>query len=183
MASERQSTPYSRPMPRPLPLALGLAALVVAVDQPTKIWASRTLAPLGRNGITVIAGYFSLSYAENTNAAFGILHVLPYDVRQWVLTGFALAAAVVLVYALASGRIKRPWTVLATGLILGGDLGNVIDRLRLGHVVDFIVWHIGEHYYWPTFNIADSAIVVGVFILLWISYYVDRQRAPSRRPA
>ena len=163
-------------MSRRLSLGLGLAALVLALDQPTKLWASHTLGSMGRNGITVIAGCFNLAYAENTNAAFGILHVLPYNVRQWILTAFALAAAVVLVYALASGRIKRPWTAAATGLILGGDLGNVIDRVRLGYVVDFIVWHIGEHYYWPTFNIADSAIVVGVFILLWISYYVDRER-------
>jgi signal peptidase II len=171
-------------MSRPLPLALGLAALVVALDQPTKIWASHSLAPLGRNGITVVSGCFNLAYAENTNAAFGILHVLPYNVRQWVLTGFALVAAIVLVFALVTGRIKRPWTAAATGLILGGDLGNVIDRMRLGYVVDFIVWHIGEHYYWPTFNIADSAIVVGVFILLWISYYVDRKSpAVSRRSA
>jgi signal peptidase II len=168
-------------MSRRLSLGLGLAALVLALDQTTKLWASHTLGSMGRNGITVIAGCFNLAYAENTNAAFGILHVLPYNVRQWILTAFALGAAVVLVYALASGRIKRPWTAAATGLILGGDLGNVIDRVRLGYVVDFIVWHVGEHYYWPTFNIADSAIVVGVFILLWISYYVDRERVA--RPA
>jgi signal peptidase II len=170
-------------MPRPLSLALGLAALVLAIDQPTKLWASRTLPPLGRNGITVVSGCFNLAYAENTNAAFGILHVLPYGVRQWVLTGFAIITAVVLVFALATGRIQRPWTAAAVGLILGGDLGNVIDRLRLGYVVDFIVWHVADRYYWPTFNIADSAIVVGVFILLWISYYVDRERVPSRKPA
>lgn len=168
-------------MSRRLSLAFGLAALVVALDQPTKIWASRALLPLGRNGITVVAGCFNLAYAENTNAAFGILHVLPYNVRQWILTGFALVAAMVLVFALITGRIQRPWTAAAVGLILGGDLGNVIDRLRLGYVVDFIVWHVGDRYYWPTFNIADSAIVVGVFILLWISYYVDREKAPARK--
>jgi signal peptidase II len=166
-------------MPRRIPLAFGLAALVVAVDQPTKLWASHTLAPMGRNGITVVPGWFNLAYAENTNAAFGIMHVLPYNVRQWILTGFALIAAIVLVYALLAGRIQRTWTAAATGLILGGDLGNVLDRLRLGYVVDFIVWHVGERYYWPTFNVADSAIVLGVFVLLWMSYYVDRRRAPA----
>jgi signal peptidase II len=170
-------------MPRRIPLAFGLCALVIAVDQPTKLWAARTLAPLGRTGMTVVSGCFNLAYAENTNAAFGILHVLPYAVRQQILTGFALVAAIVLVYALLSGRIQRTWTAVATGLILGGDIGNVIDRIRLGYVVDFIVWHVGERYYWPTFNIADSAIVVGVFILLWLSYYVDRQKAPSRQLA
>ncbi len=165
-----------------LGLAFGLAVLVVAIDQPTKTWASHTLSPMGRNGITVVPGYFNLAYAENTNAAFGIMHVLPYNVRQWILTAFALIAAIVLVFALVTGRIKRTWTAAATGLILGGDLGNVLDRLRLGYVVDFIVWHIKESYYWPTFNIADSAIVVGVFILLWMSYYVDRVQATAPRP-
>jgi signal peptidase II len=167
------------PQRRNLALAFGLAALVLVLDQPSKLWAAHTLLPLGRNGITVVPNCFNLAYAENTNAAFGIMHVLPYAVRQWILTGFALVAAIVLVYALVTGRIQRPWTAAATGLILGGDLGNVLDRLRLGYVVDFIVWHIGETYYWPTFNIADSAIVVGVFILLWMSYYVDRKRAPA----
>jgi len=163
-------------------LTLGLAAGVLALDQITKAWAQSALPRLGRAGITVVAGCFNLAYAENRNAAFGILEAVPYEVRRIVLTAFAIGAIVVLLVALFTNRIQRTWTAAATGLILGGAVGNVIDRARLGFVVDFIVWHVGDKFYWPTFNIADSGIVVGVFILLWVSYWVDR-RATARASA
>jgi signal peptidase II len=169
-----------RAMWRRVALTLGLAGLVLVLDQLSKNWAQSELPRLGRVGITVVAGCFNLSYAENRNAAFGILQAMPYESRRMVLTGFAIAAIAVLVVLLFTNRIQRSWTAAATGLILGGALGNVIDRARLGFVVDFIVWHIGEKFYWPTFNIADSGIVVGVFILLWVSYWLDRKTAAAR---
>jgi signal peptidase II len=161
-------------------LTLGLTGLVLVLDQLSKSWAQNALPRLGRNGITVVAGCFNLAYAENRNAAFGILQAVPYELRRMVLTGFAVAAILVLLGLLFTNRIERTWTAAATGLILGGAVGNVIDRTRLGFVVDFIVWHIGEKFYWPTFNIADSGIVVGVFILLWGSYWVDRRMMATR---
>jgi signal peptidase II len=154
---------------------LGLAGLVLALDQMSKSWAMKTLVQLGREGITVIPGCFQLAYAENRNAAFGILQMLPYELRRAVLTGFAIVAILVLLGALFTNRIQRTWTAVASGLILGGAIGNVIDRARLGYVVDFIVWHVRDKFYWPTFNVADSGIVVGVFTLLWISYYVEKR--------
>ncbi len=160
---------------RRVSITLGLSGVVLVLDQLSKNWAQETLPRLGRNGITVVAGCFNLAYAENRNAAFGILQAVPYELRRTVLTGFAIGAIVVLLVLLFTNRIQRTWTAAATGLILGGAVGNVIDRARLGFVVDFIVWHIGEKFYWPTFNIADSGIVVGVFILLWISYWLDRR--------
>jgi len=169
-----------RAMWRRISLTLGLAGLVLVLDQTSKNWAQSELPRLGRNGITVVAGCFNLAYAENRNAAFGILQAMPDESRRMVLTGFAIAAIVVLVGLLFTKRIQRSWTAAATGLILGGAIGNVIDRARLGFVVDFIVWHVGEKFYWPTFNVADSGIVVGVFILLWISYWLDRRTAPAR---
>jgi len=162
-------------------ITFGLAGLVLVLDQLSKSWAQSALPRLGREGITVVAGCFNLAYAENRSAAFGLLEKLPYETRRMVLTGFAIAAIMVLVGLLVTNRVQRPWTVCATGLILGGAVGNVIDRTRLGFVIDFIVWHIGEKFYWPTFNIADSGIVVGVFILLWVSYWVDRRAAVQAR--
>jgi signal peptidase II len=162
-------------MARRTSLTLGLATLVLALDQLSKHWAQATLRGLGRHGIEVVPGCFHLSYAENTNAAFGILQSLPYGTRRLVLTGFAALAIVVLVALLAMGRIERTWTAAASGLILGGALGNVLDRVRLGYVVDFILWHIGDAFYWPTFNVADTAIVIGVGVLLWLSYVTDRR--------
>jgi signal peptidase II len=164
-------------------LTLGLASAVLGADQMTKAWALASLR--GHRAVEVVSGAFHLAYAENRSAAFGILGVLPFEVRRYVLTGFAVVAIVVLIGLVVTGRIRRTWTAAATGLILGGAVGNVLDRIRLGYVVDFIDWHLGEHYHWPTFNVADSGIVVGVFMLLWLSYVVDRQaaREKHREPA
>lgn len=168
------------PMLRRSLTSLGLAAGVIAADQASKLWAVRTLRLLGRMGMQVVPGCFHLAYAENSSAAFGILQVLPYALRRNVLTGFAIAAILVLVGLVVTGRIQRGGTAAATGLILGGAIGNVIDRIRLGYVIDFIDWHLGEAYHWPTFNVADSGIVVGVFLLLWISYRADREAAQAK---
>ncbi len=159
-------------------LSLGLASLVLAADQTSKLWAFSSLR--FHRPIEVLPDCFHLAYAENRSAAFGILSMLPFEMRRYVLTAFAAAAILVLLFLVVTGRIRRGWTAAATGLILGGAIGNVIDRIRLGFVVDFIDWHLGEHYHWPTFNVADSGIVVGVFILLWLSYVVDRQTAAAK---
>lgn len=165
-------------MPRKNLLALCLAAVVLALDQATKAWILGTVAVTHRP-IEVLPGCFHLIYVENLSAAFGILSFLPFEARRYVLSAFALIAFAVLVFLLVSGRIQRGWTATAAGLIAGGALGNAIDRFRLGHVVDFIDWHIADHFHWNTFNVADSGIVVGVFLLLWISYRFDRRTAPA----
>jgi signal peptidase II len=156
-------------------ISLGLAALVLAADQLSKRWALNSLRAPGQRAVQVVPGFFHLAYAENRSAAFGILGFLPLELRRHVLTGFAVTAILVLIGLIVLGRIRRSWTAVATGLILGGALGNVADRIRLGYVVDFIDWHLGEAFHWPTFNVADSGIVVGVFVLLWISYWLDRK--------
>ncbi len=144
---------------------LGLGALVLVLDQLSKAWILATFAANPRP-IEVIPSCFHLIYAENRSAAFGILSFLPYAVRTVILTGFAVAVGIGLVVALWRGRIQRRWTVVATGLILGGALGNGLDRVRHGFVVDFIDWHIAEKFHWNVFNVADSGVVVGVALLL-----------------
>lgn len=138
--------------------------IVVLVDQWTKQWA---LGALVDQSIEVVPGWFSLTLAFNKGAAFGMLSGLPEGTRQLALS-FATAFALIIVIGLLLNHYRTNrvgW--LAAGLILGGAVGNIIDRVQLGMVVDFldVYWN---QYHWPTFNVADSCICVGVGILLLI---------------
>lgn len=130
-------------------------------DQASKAWAVRRLR-LGQD-ITVVPGLLDLAYAENTGVAFGQLQDGGAWGR-WLLVALAAAATVaVLTYFWRTPR-EDDRVLGACALLLAGILGNVADRARLGHVVDFIVLHAGE-YHWPTFNVADASICVGAGLL------------------
>lgn len=149
-------------VPAPLPLRsavarytqlLGLALLIVAIDQVSKALVVHSLS--GGRVIVLFGGLVQLDYTVNSGAAFGILQA------RGLL--FILVAVVVSVIIVVSYRrvVAGPLVVrIALGLVLGGAIGNLIDRVRLGHVVDFI--DLG---WWPVFNLADSSIVVGVVLL------------------
>lgn len=150
-------------------VTLALTVLVIAADQISKAIVVAALGPGGdRDVIEVIPGFLRLFYVENTGAAFGMLQG-----NSPVLT--VLAAAVVIVLAIAFRRLiaESVWLSAALGLQFGGAMGNIIDRLRHGFVVDFI-----DVSRWPTFNLADSAITVGVVIL---GYYLLRGE-PAHKP-
>lgn len=155
-------------------LRLGVAAgLVVLLDQITKVWILAHLASPGAQPLVVVPGCLRLEYATNSGAAFSLFYDHPA-----VLTGTALILAVgVLIWGIAFLKPHERLAHVAGGLILGGAVGNLIDRLRFGHVVDFIVAYWGDHA-WPTFNVADSAICVGVGMLV-----VVLGRAPREAPA
>lgn len=140
-----------------------LAMMVFILDQVTKAAATAWLAP--REALTIIPGFLDLAYVRNTGAVFGLFRSLADPWRSLILTLVPLLA-LVLVLAMA---LRTPSTRLrvqgALGLILGGALGNLLDRLRLGSVVDFIGVYVGR-YHWPNFNAADSAICVGVGLLV-----------------
>jgi signal peptidase II len=149
---------------------LWLSVLVVVADQVTKIWISGALRPYEL--VPVIDGFFNLTLAFNTGAAFSFL-AQGGGWQRWLLSGLAVVVTIVLVVWLTRlGRHER-WTAAALSLVIGGAVGNLLDRLRLGHVVDFLDFYLGS-WHWPAFNVADSAIVVGVAILLLASF---------RRPA
>ena len=138
---------------RLLPYAAALA--VVALDQASKALAVRFLEPLGATGLPLAGGVLYLRYLENTGAAFGLLQG-----RGPLLTGLALAIVGVLVVYYRTLPRHGPRLQLSLALILGGAAGNLLDRLRLGYVVDFI-----DLTAWPTFNLADAAVTTGVVIL------------------
>lgn len=134
-----------------------VALAVVVLDQFTKTLAMAYLGPYGGAGpVSIVPGVLSLVYVENTGAAFGL-----FQGRNPVLALVALAIVLLLAVWFRAVAAATPWGGIALGLQIGGALGNVADRLRHGFVVDFI-----DLSFWPTFNLADSAITVGVVVLL-----------------
>ena len=140
-----------------IPYLLAAFGIYMA-DQMSKAWAVRTLR-LGQDK-TVISGFLDFAYAENPGVAFGQLQDGGLWGR-WALAALACAAGVaVLTYFFRTPR-GDDRTLGACALLLAGIAGNLTDRVRLGHVVDFILLHAGSSFYWPTFNVADAAICAG----------------------
>ena len=138
---------------------LVLAGLVVIADQFTK-WL--VMSRFGLYEIkSVIPGFFNLTYLHNTGAAFGLLADANPSWRVYFFVCIAVAALIFIFYAFLQYRERGVVYVYAFSFIGGGALGNLIDRLRYGSVVDFLVFYVGRNQ-WPAFNVADSAIVVGV---------------------
>jgi signal peptidase II len=113
----------------------------------------------------VIGGFFDLSFESNPGAAFSFLADAK-NLRTPILTAIAVAASLLILWM--AWKLKPGQHLLSVGLalVLSGAVGNLIDRVRFSYVIDFILWHIGDKFYWPTFNIADAAIVVGVGLLV-----------------
>jgi signal peptidase II len=141
-------------------LWLGIALAVVLVDQLTKTIISRTFE---LNDSRTITSFFNFVRAHNTGAAFSFLAGAD-GWQRWFFIGLGAVAAVFIVWLLArhGGQRMFGW---ALSLILGGAVGNVIDRVLHGHVVDFLQFHWGGAYF-PSFNVADSAITIGAILLV-----------------
>ena len=153
-------------MPR---LGLAVAAGVAIADQLVKWWAVETLMATP-SGIEVTP-FFNLVMVWNRGVSFGMFGggALP----PWLLASFAAAVAIALGIWLM--RVEGRWLVLGLGLIIGGAVGNIVDRLRFGAVADFLDFHIAT-YHWPAFNLADAAITVGVALLLIDALLIRRER-------
>ena len=160
-------------------ILFGVSAVVsLVLDQWTKVLARRHLMPLGPwKSKVIVANYFDLRYSENTGVAFGMFQKLPGG-RIW-LTLVALAALLLVGYYLIRSNPRQSRLHLALGLVGGGAIGNLVDRIAFGRVTDFIVWKVGTHE-WPAFNIADAALVVGV-ALMALDMLLDKrgQSAPA----
>jgi signal peptidase II len=145
-------------------LMLVVAAFVVLLDRLSKLWVIAHLKP--GNVIVVIPKVFRITHVLNTGAAFSMFESSssPNLVRH-LLVGFSIAAVVVVMVLIWKMGRAVSLTSVALALILGGAIGNLYDRIRYQHVVDFLEVHI-VHYHWPDFNVADSAIVVGACLLL-----------------
>ena len=163
----------ARPFARPF--ELGAMTIIVVLDQLTKLIVRKSLM-LGESH-TLIPGFLDLTHVQNTGAAFGILGDLPAMVRLPLFLGVAVFAIVALASYLREIRSDETTVAAALGGILGGAFGNLIDRVRYGEVVDFLHLHY-RGWDWPMFNVADSAITVGVVLVLIRSLRTaDGQRA------
>ena len=164
---------------RKFPVPIVSALLLGAADQASKAWAVRNLPLFELREI--VPGFFGLVHVRNTGVAFSLLSNLdPRWVHPLLILATVLAMGAVLAYiAFLPCRGAAP---LGLGLILGGAVGNLIDRARLGYVVDFLDLYWRNHH-WPTFNVADVGITAGVFLLLIDMVVSPKEPGDASRPA
>ena len=165
--------------------AYAIAVVVIVADQALKYWVmdvfdlrahlAQIASETGNYEPSVpVLGPFHLSLVRNTGVSFGVLNI-GAEWARWVLSIFSIVVAGAL--AVWARQVEKPLLAVATGLIMGGAIGNVIDRIRLGAVTDFLDF---SRMWFPwVFNIADSAISVGAVLLIWDLFMAPRKRAPA----
>jgi signal peptidase II len=142
------------------------AGILIILDQVSKIWVARLITQY--ETIPLISGFLNLVQVRNRGMAFGMLNRADTAFQSYILIAATLAAIALIVFWFRRLEKDAHGVVIGLSLILGGAIGNLIDRIRLHEVIDFLDFHIG-HYHWPAFNLADSAITVGT---LWLAIYL-----------
>lgn len=157
------------------PLLIAVVALTLIFDQ----WTKHLVHTGFRWGESraIFDSWFALTYVRNSGAAFGMLHRAPPAFRDpfFLIIPLVVVGAILFLYRKLDE--KQRISAFALSLVVGGAIGNLIDRLRFGYVIDFIDVHWKEIYHWPAFNIADSCIVVGVAILFLLSVFRPKEAA------
>lgn len=148
-------------LPRQIWIWYSLALVVVLLDQLSKAWVSANLV---YDEPVVLTSFFNFTLLHNHGAAFSFL-AEQGGWQRWFFAMLAIVVSIALIIWIARSAENNRRETLAVSFILGGALGNLYDRIQLGHVVDFIVVHYQEHF-WPAFNLADSAITLGAFLLV-----------------
>lgn len=159
-------------------IGLAIAALIFALDQLSK-WL--VTGPLGVDQLgesQALLPIFNFTYAENRGVSLN-LFAAESDMGRWLLVALTLAVALTVLVWLLREHLLRDIAGLA--LVLGGAMGNILDRVRLGHVVDFADLHFGEFRPFLIFNVADAAITIGVLIILARSF-LSREKRPNQPP-
>ena len=182
-------------------LCLTAVAVLTAMDLGTKQWALERLSQPSTFGsdpvctpdeygrtmpqraqrppVILIDGYLEFRYAENCGAAFGFMRDMPTLVRKGVFYVAAAGAIALLLWMFITGRGGRLFAI-SVPLIVSGAIGNLIDRVNLGYVVDFIRFHLNDRWAYPTFNVADAWITIGVILIL-IEGFLDGRRERQAR--
>jgi signal peptidase II len=164
MRLARHCAPMSDRMPRIYTLLLITVGIVVLCDQISKLYVDAVMWP--HQSITVIENFFNITYIRNPGGAFGLFARAERWIVRPLLLGLSAVTMVIILLIYRSTPVDRSLIRLAFSLILGGAIGNLIDRVRFDEVIDFLDVH-WYHYHWPAFNIADAAITIGVVLLCW----------------
>ena len=158
-------------------ISLGIALIVLILDLASKYWVESALEFGQRIPLT---GFFNLVLTYNPGAAFSFLSE-ESGWQRWFLSGVAGSAALLIVYLLNKYKHEKLFC-MSLSLVLGGALGNLYDRITLGHVVDFLDFYVGT-YHWPAFNIADSAIFIGAALMIYESFRNKKDPENSKERA
>ena len=159
-------------------VGLGIASLILLIDQAVK-WIVTYVIQLRQrdDGTMELAPFFQLRWTENRGVSMGFL-TAGSDTERWLLV--ALTAAISVFVVIWLWREKRRDDVIALGLVLGGALGNIIDRVRLGYVLDYADLHFGDVHPFLVFNVGDAAITIGVLLLLLRALLTRDPKAPRK---
>lgn len=156
-------------------ISLSIALIVLTLDLASKYWVESALE-FGQK--IPLTGFFNLVLTYNPGAAFSFLSE-ESGWQRWFLSGIAGSAAVLIIYLLNKYRHEKLFC-FSLSFILGGALGNLYDRITLGHVVDFLDFYIGDSH-WPAFNIADSAIFIGAALMIYDSFQRKEEPQHSKK--
>ena len=154
-------------------ILVAISGFIIALDQLTKMYIHTSFL-LGES-TTVIPGFFDITYVRNPGAAFGIFREAHDTFRSIFFLTMPPIAVGFIVYILHGLPNHDRIQIIALSLVCGGAIGNYIDRLRFRYVIDFLDFHIQRHYTWPAFNVADSAIVTGISILMLLMFLQWRE--------
>ena len=138
--------------------------VVLLLDQLTKIIINSSFTLY--ESLSIIPGLFNLTYIRNPGAAFGFLADADPMFRSVFFIAVSVVAVIFIILVIRKIRTDELLSTFGLSLILGGALGNLIDRIRFGEVIDFLDFYLGS-YHWPAFNMADSAISIGALLLIW----------------
>lgn len=200
---ESAAVPETTRSPKAIVLCLAAIALLTAMDLGSKDWALDRLSQASTLGsdpvcepdslgriipqraqrppVVLIEGYLEFRYAENCGAAFGFMRDMPSLVRKGVFYVAAAGAVTLLLGMFITGRGSTLFAV-SVPLIVAGAIGNFVDRVNLGYVVDFVRFHLNDRWAYPTFNVADAWITIGVILIL-IEGFVDGRREKRDKEA
>jgi signal peptidase II len=161
-------------------IGLALAALIFAADQAMKHFIVNVLGLTQIGDHYPLLPFFDFTRTNNTGVSLGMFSATSMEMRWILVLVTALIAGVVLVWLL---RERRLWDIVPLGMILGGALGNIVDRYRFGYVIDYADLHIGEFRPFLIFNVADAAITIGVVIILARALFIREKPANGQGSA